>query len=40
MGRDLEIRDGKLFFYRPWDVNKEYMKKNTVKIVLKKQNIK
>lgn len=28
MGRDLEIRDGKLFFYRPWDVANEYMKKN------------
>ncbi|WP_198673883.1 TonB-dependent receptor [Chitinophaga alhagiae] len=30
MGRDLEIRDGKLFFYRPWDVAEEYMKKNTM----------
>ncbi|MGX5817961.1 SusC/RagA family TonB-linked outer membrane protein [Chitinophaga lutea] len=28
MGRDLEIRDGKLFFYRPWDVAKEYMRKD------------
>ncbi len=28
MGRDLEIRDGKLFFYRPFDVAKEYMRKD------------
>ncbi|WP_220392823.1 TonB-dependent receptor [Chitinophaga lutea] len=26
MGRDFEIRDGKLYFYRPWDVGKRYMK--------------
>jgi len=26
MGRDFEIRDNKLFFYRPWDVNERYMK--------------
>lgn len=28
MGRDMEVRDGKLFFYRPWDVAEKYMKKN------------
>lgn len=26
MGRDFEVRDNKLFFYRPWDVNERYMK--------------
>lgn len=26
MGRDLEIRDGKLFFYRPWDPINMYVK--------------
>ncbi len=26
MGRDLEIRDGKLFFYRPWDPIDMYLK--------------
>lgn len=29
MGRDFEIRDGKLFFYRPWDVGKMFMKDRT-----------
>ncbi|PST84502.1 TonB-dependent receptor [Pedobacter yulinensis] len=27
MGRDFEIRDGKLFFYRPWDPAERYMRK-------------
>lgn len=26
MGRDFEIRDGRLYFYRPWDVGNKYMK--------------
>ncbi|GEP94956.1 SusC/RagA family TonB-linked outer membrane protein [Chitinophaga cymbidii] len=26
MGRDFEVRDGRLYFYRPWDVGKMYMK--------------
>lgn len=29
MGRDFEIRDGRLFFYRPWDAGDMYMKKWT-----------
>lgn len=29
MGRDFEVRDGKLFFYRSWDVNERYMKQWT-----------
>lgn len=29
MGRDFEIRDNKLFFYRSWDVNERYMKEWT-----------
>lgn len=27
MGRDFEIRGGKLFFYRPWDAAEKFMKK-------------
>ncbi|WP_432708786.1 TonB-dependent receptor plug domain-containing protein [Pedobacter sp.] len=26
MGRDFEVRDGKLFFYRPWDAGDKYLK--------------
>lgn len=26
MGRDFEVRDGKLFFYRPWDAADKYLK--------------
>src|SRR5690606_40779897 len=26
LGRDYEIRDNKLFFYRPWDVGEMYMR--------------
>lgn len=26
MGRDFEIREGRLYFYRPWDAGKRYMK--------------
>lgn len=29
LGRDFEIRGGRLFFYRPWDVNDLYMKEFT-----------
>ena len=29
MGRDFEVRDGKLFFYRPWDAGEKYLKKWT-----------
>lgn len=29
LGRDFEIRDGLLYFYREWDAGKEYMKKWT-----------
>lgn len=27
MGRDFEVRDGKLFFYRPWDAADKYLRK-------------
>jgi len=29
LGRDFEIRNGLLFFYRPWDVAKTYLKEYT-----------
>ena len=29
MGRDFEIRDGRLFFYRPWDAGEMFMKEWT-----------
>jgi TonB-linked SusC/RagA family outer membrane protein len=29
MGRDFEVRGGKLFFYRPWDAGEKYLKKWT-----------
>ncbi|MCW9706476.1 SusC/RagA family TonB-linked outer membrane protein [Fodinibius salsisoli] len=29
MGRDFEIRDGRLFFYRPWDAGDKFMKEWT-----------
>jgi TonB-linked SusC/RagA family outer membrane protein len=30
LGRDFEIRNGLLFFYRPWDVAKRYLKEYTL----------